>query len=551
VNPIRSQILCLIVVIIVIAAGVLRTGIVLQDFLWLDELHTSWSTKLSLAQVAERAGQGNQTPLYFWLTWPVVQLLEQNRLSLRLVSLVSGLATISVCSFWVWKLTRSSASTLTVAWLLSVDSWSMFYGTEARPYALLTLLGVIQIQLFWKLFQSNLSRLGRRTKKFPDKNLIFLTLVTSALFYCHYCAIWLLIAESIFVGLLTCLPLGRISNLDHGGRGATFSRWFGQLGIVAILTAVFCFPLASHVWDVFERRNNWATVSDPIRLMTEMQWPFASMLLIPSLVRLFDWRYRSSSTCLPAAAEFKGARGVDSAKFLSLIFLWAVIPTAGVVILDWLEIAPMALHRYSVIGSAACPVFAAVSLHLLSNGLLRLTLAFFLVAAALMESGPTGIQSNLAAREIVFTLDVPKFRSENWRDPVRDINRLNAEQDFPIFLFSNLVEDAWAQQETEKSFSDYLRFPVRGIYSIEQSDARVLPGTTLRPPRFSEQDLSLIRQQKGAYLIVRGRLDLVLEICNEAESRILEGDLARQSGSARVEYAQYPGSNVYAVSIEL
>ena len=91
----QSKNVCFVVILIAVGiGGMLRFGVAQQDWLWLDELHTAWSTNASLADVSHRANQGNQTPLFFWLVWSVVQLLGKSELSVRMVALISGIAVI-------------------------------------------------------------------------------------------------------------------------------------------------------------------------------------------------------------------------------------------------------------------------------------------------------------------------------------------------------------------------------------------------------------------------------------------------------------------------
>ena len=99
----------LVVLIGLLAAIALsiRWTIANGDSLWLDELHTAWAVDGGLAQVAGRAADGNQNPLFFWMTWACTQLFGLNQLSLRLVSIVAGTVTVGFAGWLTWRGSKS------------------------------------------------------------------------------------------------------------------------------------------------------------------------------------------------------------------------------------------------------------------------------------------------------------------------------------------------------------------------------------------------------------------------------------------------------------
>src|SRR5438309_3261742 len=74
--------------LVVLAATLRLTNI--RESLWLDELHTAWCAVGPLQEVAQRAAIGNQSPLFFWWEWLIVQVLGPSELSLRLTSFAAG-----------------------------------------------------------------------------------------------------------------------------------------------------------------------------------------------------------------------------------------------------------------------------------------------------------------------------------------------------------------------------------------------------------------------------------------------------------------------------
>jgi len=81
----------------------IRWTIAEGDSLWLDELHTAWAVDGHLPKVAGRAADGNQNPLFFWLTWIVAQLFGRGHLALRLISVVAGTAVVGVAGCFAWR----------------------------------------------------------------------------------------------------------------------------------------------------------------------------------------------------------------------------------------------------------------------------------------------------------------------------------------------------------------------------------------------------------------------------------------------------------------
>src|SRR6187549_386898 len=104
-------------------AAVLRLWQI-NESLWVDELHTSWCVQGSIFDVAPRAADGNQSPLYFWLVWGVTRLFGESELTLRLPSLLAGLALPAMA----WLLVRrqelgekTSLAAILAALLVCVD----------------------------------------------------------------------------------------------------------------------------------------------------------------------------------------------------------------------------------------------------------------------------------------------------------------------------------------------------------------------------------------------------------------------------------------------
>ena len=70
--PAASRLPQVVLAVLVLVGAALRVWQA-RESLWLDELHTAWCALGSLAEVAPRAMIGNQSPLFFWFEWLLVQ----------------------------------------------------------------------------------------------------------------------------------------------------------------------------------------------------------------------------------------------------------------------------------------------------------------------------------------------------------------------------------------------------------------------------------------------------------------------------------------------
>ena len=541
--------------------GLVRILIGQQDWLWLDELHTAWVTSGSFSDVATRAAQGNQSPLFFWLVWPAVQLLGNSAVALRVVPLVTGIATIVVASWLAWKWTDSVIATFVVGWLITIDPWFVFYGTEARPYVLLQLLSVFQVILFWRMldpFYSGSSvadflnhTSGRRTAFTRG---ILLVAVSAAMFYCHYTCVWLFAAEVIFFA-------------GYGGvlkfkSGKTFQLGSASLAFVFIAAAIvmLCLPALFQLFEVYGRRNNWELVSSPGKLLNELRWPLLLRVLLPVICATIFFFPSHEKLDFELFDLQPTERNIAK---ISFVLLWAFVPIAAVLLLAYYQVAPLALYRYTLVGSVAIPLFAGLCVALSSKWYCQLAIAIILVGASFFQ--------NPLSQQLMTTATVPRLRFENWSDPIHEINSRDDKQTHPVFLFSNLIEDVHAFATDEPDFQEYLRFPIQGITRIDARQREKIAAPTISHQHFRPTDIELIKKRGGAWLLIRGDQGLVNTISSElralakksaktlvtepSETAIDEG-LVDESSEPRsgyepsIQFAEFPLSNVYLVSVD-
>ncbi len=492
-----------------LAAG-LRLFVLTQP-LWLDELHTAWVVDTSLDQVSTRAAAGNQAPLYFWLTWLITQAAGISPISLRLSSFTSNLLLIALAARFVFKWTNSMAAILCVVLLMALDPLMVFYATEARPYGLLQLAGFIQIVIFWD-FWREVTQGGTNPRAWV--RVMLLAACSAALFYLHYTSALLLAAEAAFV--LTGLCLSWHRNRPLWG---TLSKCLASF----VLTVLFCALSAGPLRLVFARRDQWFEISSAAGLLHEI-WPSLVFAVgMPSAIGGLVWL---SGRCVGQVKES------FQIELLSLFATCALVPIAIVCVADRIGLLPLAHSRYVVISFVAMFVFAAVSIGNLKSGSARWTLAAIVLVSIVV--------TNPLVRSLVKTGELTAFRREHWESPIQQINALETEATSPVFLLANLFEDRDAARNHQTEFQDYLKFPVNGIYKINNVK-RVIPLNSAAENPFSESQVELIAGQGSAWILFRATPQHVQQVLSSLQNKL--------DGSLDLEYFASPDSDVILVRV--
>ena len=444
--------------------GVVFRALAAGDFLWLDEQHTAWVAQADLAKVAKRAADGNQTPLFFYACWSAMKVGGESALSLRLPSLLCGLCLLAIVPSWVWRQTVSAASLLVVAAWFLFDYDAVFYASEARPYAMVQLLGVIQAAVFFAWISSLLDDEGGSRASWIGG--VATGVLAALIFYTHPTGMLLMLAEVVFVLGLAVVHRG--------------SPWRALLGTAA-LCALLILPGVIMIAFVWQRRENWTSVTDVWKVFSALAVQAALLMLLPAIAKLAEGLFsrRRSKEDFEATVPFW-----TQASFVAC---WAIIPGLMIVSLDSAGWVPLAIGRYAIVGSVAFPIFAALMIGRLQSGLLRSVVTLVIV-------------SFLAWHSVVpWQLKEGGFRHENWKQVVEVIN---AEDDsLPVFLVANLIEDVAAESDQSERFQAYLGFPLKGIPRLNRPE-RIVP----RPSQgiiLSQENIAAMVDAGGGFVVVR------------------------------------------------
>ena len=455
-------------VVCLMVGGYLRMAVT-NDYLWLDELHTGWTVSGSLNDVYWRSADGNQSPLFFYLCFAAVKLLGYSANSLRAVSLAGAMLLLIGLPLMVYRATRCAAAVFLVSLFLMLDYDCVFYASEARPYGMLQWLGGLQALCF-RCWSKRL--LGEDEEVGAPSSFGWLTrwpvvsLLSAALVSTHITGAWLLLVEAVFVVI-----------------GCLVQRMWppAEVWKCAGLFLILSLPALSACAIAWQRRGNWASVSNVDLVVAQFAWAFGAMVGLPIVALAID--------------RLLGLRADRDSKaswaLLALIGLWALVPTLAIVVLDYFQVAPLGKARYALVGSIAFPLFAAFALKRMNSKVLRWA-TLVIVASFLIWNSRFFLSPAFPP--------VSDLRNENWADAVATIAQ--GDPGFPVLLAGNVLEDVDARRNRSPRFQAYLKFPVLG--ADPNLENPILPLYT-HGELFTEEEAQALAAAGGGWLIVRDR----------------------------------------------
>lgn len=442
-----------------------------RESLWLDELHTAWCATGRLGEVASRAAIGNQAPLYFWLEWFMVRLLGPSELSLRLMSVVTGaalpLVLYDLCRRWG----ESWGVGLIAAALVAIDPLSIFFATEARPYALVQFLAAIHIGVVAELFSR--PNLGLRAAFVVGAALLFYLHYTAALLICAELCFWLIVAAA---------------------RPATIQYHRTMLLIDLALMSILWLPARDHVYEIFTRRANWSAfvakidLEEPWSMFNLLPWSISAVVFsIAITLEAIAQRYRPSNP---------GNEGQRQTHFRLLALGWFGIPVVAAWLSTAMNLAPVFFPRYLAASAPAALVLTALCIGVLPWRAARYAFGAGVLSLALWTSGI-----------------IPQFRTdgrfigdrkEDWRGAIAWLNKQLAGEKAPILVASGLIEADRLLARHDPLLEDYCLFPVTSLYPLGADRGDLVPLSYRFPSLLQPTDRQRILESGQTWLIGRG-----------------------------------------------
>lgn len=427
-------------------AAVLRLWQI-NESLWVDELHTSWCVQEGLSQVAERAAAGNQSPLYFYLVWGVTRVLGESEFTLRLPSLLAGIALPGMTWLLVQRLglgEKTLLSAVLASLLVSVDHASIFYSTEARPYALVELASAGAMIL----------ALASLRGGFLWRAALVATLV--ALFYLHY-------TTALFIGgLIGCFLVQSFFNKE--GKPSGWKVWL----VIGGTITVCCLPASLQLLEISARRGNWTAFADNFS---------PARVYIPLVVLLALW------SPLPP-------------RRVLLTAVACLIPAIAAAGLTWWQIAAVFQTRYIVVTFPLLWVSIAAASQFSDHPRARQVAALVSLAVAIWWSGLV---------ENCWNYGRPfADRQEEWSSAIAAAEQeYRLHRGWKVLVHSGLIETNELRENPTPPLREYSLLPVRALYKLDAPDTALIPLPMTEPERLTEETRSAVLQAGGAVVILR------------------------------------------------
>lgn len=217
-----------IIALLLFTAGLLFYRVSWRTF-WMDETMVLNYLQYSLPDFVRLYIElpDNHPPLYYLLVLLVAKVLPLTELTIRLVSVVSGLIIVGLVYLFTWRVSSRPKVALTAAFFTAFSSYFILISQMARYHALAAAAALATLYFFYCLYQNGYTRrawlgyvIALTITGFSDyPHFIYVALITNAVFW--YC----LARRRSFISL---------------------GRWLGGQAIVAIL----CSPM---VWFIYHR----------------------------------------------------------------------------------------------------------------------------------------------------------------------------------------------------------------------------------------------------------------------------------------------------------
>jgi uncharacterized membrane protein len=239
-----------VITVAVVAVAAVGFRFVTRSPLWLDEALSVNIAKLPLGDIPAALRHDGHPPLYYVLLHGWMDVFGSSDGAVRALSGIFGLALFPL----MWVAGRRLAGrhgAWTAVLVLAVSPYAIRYSTETRMYSLVMVLGLAAWLLAWDaLRQPTLLRLAG------------LALLTGALLWSHYWAMWFLAAATI-------LLLGRLVLARRAGRTEEVGPTVRVLGALVVGGVLFLPWVASLLYQSAHTGTPWAGPEQPAEVVAQ------------------------------------------------------------------------------------------------------------------------------------------------------------------------------------------------------------------------------------------------------------------------------------------
>ena len=446
-----------------------------SESFWVDELHSAWSVWGTFGEVAPRAAEGNQTPFYFWVIWVWKQIFGESELILRLPSVIASSLAASVLVISIAQSRKCLLAGMVAGLLMALESNSIFYGTELRPFAFVILLGAIGS---WALGQS-FHGLSYQSKHATS----LLVLISTIAFALQPTSI------GVFVWLVSASFLIRNQSI----RKVVFSFeakprlkfiYLFCLVLFSIQISGFGIEVLSTAWKL---RTQWGSVGQATSFRQYWNaWPWVALVIAPSTI----WMVARAVVAVQSSSQQATLSTADGSVAGHLVVV-AALAVGTFWTVSVLDIAPVFHRRYFV---ACLPILAAACGEIVANtirlvAIIRMPLTAMRTLTLTVATIPLAIvlvSQQLPAKMLAGDVVLVR-RGEGWRQAVRWLHE-NQPADRVVLLSPGLIEtERLLERESPSSMESagYLTFPLSGTYPwknievINMSNTKMAGGDTL------------------------------------------------------------------------
>lgn len=468
------------------------------ESLWLDELHTAWTVSGGLGELPHRAAMGNNSPLYFLLPWASTRIFGMSEWALRLPSLVAGTLVVPALFLIVWRWMRSIIAATLAAAMAMMDSNFLFFSLEARPYAAVQLVGLLQLFAFWTLAQP---RSSPKAEAAGWRYRLAFVVLSVLLFYLHYTAVLLIVAEVFF--LVIAFLFRSLRPLQP------LQTWLLDLTIIAALGAL----ALPHLIEIAGRRENWElAIERPTSLFHRFRlfqidfYAGMPMLAVGLLLMLRLDRVLKEP-------KFPDTRSLGP---MLLVVCCFYVPITIAYALSSYDVARLWLARYVIVAAAMPMLLGGIICGAVRNTVFQFAVAAITIVALLAWLCPFD-QWLLDGR-------IVSHSEENWRDAVAHIKADDDARDWPVLIRSGLIEANGLIESDDSALREYCLLPVRSIYVLGE-DRTEIPLPTTMPGRIGPQDIAQLKGRNGVWLITPSGKEIADKTLKVVRHKLRRSDL--------------------------
>lgn len=174
-----------------VAVGlILRASTVTVQSFWDDELFTAWQVRMGFSDMLRSVADTEVTPpLYFSLVWGWSRVVGDSEVGLRSLSVLAGTAAIPIGYLCGGEL-FSRRTALWTAVLVATNPFLVWYGQEARSYALVVPTAALVVLFFLRALRTDETR-----------SLLWWAASSAACLLTHYFAVFLIAPTAVWLAV--------------------------------------------------------------------------------------------------------------------------------------------------------------------------------------------------------------------------------------------------------------------------------------------------------------------------------------------------------------